>query len=328
MAHVSASGQLQQQLRNSSSVDVQTLLQNLLLVLEQSSLCDQPADIETSNIPNPKHLFYCHGMQHTVDTSASELSSCGVSECSRADGMDGSSQGHVIRTELLQIRERYPSENTSPSELSSRGVSECGRADGMDGSYQGHALLAEPLQLRERYLSGAKHRNTLLTDGSAPRCSESKLEDVLDRPSQIARQLRVTCLDTQGWNISWPVAVQRLQTNDKQIVSQAFEVAGAVFRLMLKPREMTTGTGKSGFRLAHGHGHVELKCEVGSDLTLADLHLSLTINGKRLGPSRHNFACTPVACLPREAQEWNFARAADKSAPQLFTVHVNLVPSM
>jgi len=274
MAKLAASGKLQQQLRNSSSVDAQLLLQQLLLVLEQSPLCNKVTDTETSDIPSPRHPCDGHGMQRTMNTPPSELSSSEHSEYG---------QGNAVPAEIMQ---------------------HCG-----SNSVEG------------------KHKNTCLSAGSAHSCSYSRSQEPWGYSSQSMHQLRVDYLGMRGWYVSWPVAVHRLQTTDKQIVSPAFEVAGAVFRLMLKPREMATGRGKSGFRHARGRGHVELKCVGGSDVTLADLHLSLTIKGKRLGPISHNFASTPVVCLPRE--EWNFAGAVDNSSTnQIFTVHLHLVPSM
>lgn len=156
---------------------------------------------------------------------------------------------------------------------------------------------------------------------------DSKMQELCS--NQPAHQLRVESQGTPGWHVSWPVAVQRLHSNDKQIVSPPFEVAGAVFRLMLKPKEIGKGKGKSGFRHARGQGHVELKCEVGSDVTLADLCFSVSINGRRSMSVTHNFARTPVGCFPRGTEDWDFAGAVNKClVPPAFTVHLDLEPSL
>jgi len=249
MAALAAGGQLEQQLRNTSSMDTQLLLKNLLVVLEQSHLCKQPVDVQTSE---------------------EELRSWGRPEfCTEVRQPVGNVQyGQVCQTDI-----------TPSAELSSSSSEQSGVWESVEGDSLGWDA---PTQV--------------------PGCS-----------SQLVRQLRVECFGTQGWHVNWPVAVARLKSSDKQIVSPAFEAMG-------------NGKGESGFRKAKGRGHIELKCEVGSAATLPAMVFSFTINGICRGPVIHDFTGAPVACLPRET-EWNFLGAVDKSSPtqnQTFTVHLDI----
>jgi len=301
MAALAAGGQLEQQLRNTSSMDTQLLLKNLLVVLEQSHLCKQPVDVQTSE---------------------EELRSWGRPEfCTEVRQPVGNVQyGQVCQTDIT------PSAELSSSSSEQSGVWESVEGDSLGWDAPTQASHWESGRCTEADATGGEHRALLLSLSVDALSSSPQLTQVPGCSSQLVRQLRVECFGTQGWHVNWPVAVARLKSSDKQIVSPAFEVMGAVFKLMLKPKAMGNGKGESGFRKAKGRGHIELKCEVGSAATLPAMVFSFTINGICRGPVIHDFTGAPVACLPRET-EWNFLGAVDKSSPtqnQTFTVHLDI----
>jgi len=210
--------------------------------------------------------------------------------------------------------------NSRYSELSCCGAPQCNEADCSHGAAKEPTSCFDDMQLSASCGQ--------LSFKAAQETRSSRLREIRGSSPEPVRQLRVEFLDTKRWNVVWPVVVQRLQTSDRQIVSPPFEVAGAVFRLMLKPKEPSKGKGKLGFRHARGRGHVELKCEVGSDITVTDLRLSLTINGKRRGPMSHSFTRAQIACLPQDVEEWDFAGAVSHSSnPHTFAVRLHIESS-
>jgi len=288
MASLAARGELQQRLRDSPSMDTK-ILQQLLIVLENSKLWVSTDDAQTSEEETQRHLCISAGAQRDATSPPIKLSSS-VSEASV--------------------------------------ISEYSEADilGSDAKWA-QTSHAEHRHCAERRSSEGEHRTVSLSLEADQEIIDSQVKQVWGQTSHAVRQLSIQCFGTQGCCVSWPVASQRLQSSDKQIISPAFEVFEAIFKLMLKPKELGSGKGKSGFRKARGRGYVELKCEVGSAVRLPEMQFSLAIDGTCRGPFTHDFTHVPVACLPRECDEWNFADYVDTSmSPHIFTIILHIAP--
>lgn len=127
--------------------------------------------------------------------------------------------------------------------------------------------------------------------------------------------------------VFWPVAAQKLQGKDKQIVSPTFELLPDIaFRLMVKAKAIGEGKGQASFRKAKGRGYIELKCEASSSVCVPPMRfcLSLASGGQTrppCGPVSHAFADTPVCSLPEFV--WDFDSAVE-SASMTFAVRLEV----
>lgn len=114
--------------------------------------------------------------------------------------------------------------------------------------------------------------------------------------------------------IAWTVDARRLQTKDKQAVSQPFELDfGGRFQnvtckvLIYPPRDVS-------FQKARGVGSVKLKCEMCLPEAVGRVSFTVSVGeGRKLqgprGPFPHSFVLNSVCGLPRSQEEFDLAAA-------------------
>jgi len=121
--------------------------------------------------------------------------------------------------------------------------------------------------------------------------------------------------------VYWALDPRKLDSQDKQAVSQSFEVVLhdglCPFRLVMHPTEINDGRRGCGFKKAKGRGRVQLKCEASRTSDSSDVVFRLAIGrGAVKQPFRsivkNNFADSSCCGLPQREEEWNFSSAVDQ----------------
>ncbi|CAK0881222.1 unnamed protein product [Prorocentrum cordatum] len=135
--------------------------------------------------------------------------------------------------------------------------------------------------------------------------------------------------------VRWTVHAKTLTANDKDIVSQPFElnvgVEGPVnFKLGLYPRVSSDARGGASFRRAKGKGRVTLMCT--DPRTQTKLQFRIAVGSESSegqqprGPVTHDFFEKRVAELPTGSDEWDFKKVVDAST-DTFTVCLEILPA-
>lgn len=129
----------------------------------------------------------------------------------------------------------------------------------------------------------------------------------------------------------WTVDARKLKSADTAGVSPPFDLLlgrPVTFRLMIRPKTISTARGGASFKKAKGKGTVELRCldEV-SEGANPVVHFRIGVgNGYSVaqpdtlrGPVQHDFAMKSICGLPAGQDEWDFSKAVDE-VTQTFVV--------
>ncbi|CAE8710370.1 unnamed protein product [Polarella glacialis] len=165
-----------------------------------------------------------------------------------------------------------------------------------------------------------------------PGASEKRAQ-VLQRAFSVASSI---------YRIRWTVDARKLISTDREAVSPSFELsffAGpVVFKMILRPRQISSERGGACFRGSRGKGTVELRCMAESD-TAEKLAVTFRLgvgssnnsnsssnsNSMKLrGPVRHDFSEKQTSGLPPGQAEWDFRRAVDEDT-QTFVVCLEIL---
>merc|ERR1719210_59471 len=125
-----------------------------------------------------------------------------------------------------------------------------------------HDRAALPLQLefamRQSDKAFGPAANTTMPMSLAANFDEMSGTKVVHPPEQSPKLARIFSINSGHFRIRWTVDAQKLQGNDRQIMSPPFELSfgpNVMFTMTIYPR------GGSCFRNAGGKGYIRLKCE-------------------------------------------------------------------
>lgn len=171
-------------------------------------------------------------------------------------------------------------------------------------------------------------------EGSAPgeaaaaAAGASAMEErPLERESSVARALRVEPSDAEGHlKVQWPVDARILRRRDRQVISPSFDIFGAAFKLMVKPKQMGERRCEASFGKARGRGTVELKVVEGAAAAPA-IRFQIAVGQEApRGPVEGDFSQGSVCGLPTNIEEFDFLSAVD-SETSTFLVSLEVLPA-
>lgn len=139
-------------------------------------------------------------------------------------------------------------------------------------------------------------------------------------------------------HVHWAVPSKKLESQDKQIVSQKFlvEVPGqgpTPFKLVLYPKATNDGKHGAGFKKAKGHGKVVLKCEAPFPGKQSDFCFRIGVGRADKGaetlqpfrgPVMENFFEHSCHGLPQAEEDWDFSASVQESKTFVVTVEIAL----
>lgn len=115
-------------------------------------------------------------------------------------------------------------------------------------------------------------------------------------------------------SIRWTVDARKLNSKDNVVVSPSFDLLLAQptpFKIMLRPKEMSSRKGGQCFQKSRGLGTVLLKCEVGLPDGDANLTLRSSVGKAHFARNQvHDFSQCGVCSM---LQEWSFSQAVDEA---------------
>jgi hypothetical protein len=125
-------------------------------------------------------------------------------------------------------------------------------------------------------------------------------------------------------SIRWTVDARKLNSKDNVVVSPSFDLLLAQptpFKIMLRPKEMSSRKGGHSFQKSRGLGIVLLKCEVGLPDGFANLTLRSSVGRAPFARNQvHDFSQSGVCSM---SQEWSFSQAVNE-ATRSFIVKVEV----
>lgn len=157
----------------------------------------------------------------------------------------------------------------------------------------------------------------------------------LERPGLLARPVTASGCT----HVHWAVDARKLEGQDKQAVSQVFQVTlpgqgPTPFKLVLYPKATNDGKHGAGFKKAKGKGRVVLKCEAQLPESFADITFRVGVGraGKGSetlqpfrGPVSENFFEHSCHGLAKSDEDWDFTASIEES--RIFMVTLEIAPS-
>lgn len=134
------------------------------------------------------------------------------------------------------------------------------------------------------------------------------------------KKKKLTCdFDAQNgsYRVTWYVDARKLDSNDKQAVSPAFELAwkgeeAKTFKVMLFPEAAPGVRGAYNFKKSRGRGYIRLKCEDEvNESTLATVKLSMGEESR--GPVKHDFAHSVSCGLQKRQAVWDCKKLCEEA---------------
>jgi len=131
--------------------------------------------------------------------------------------------------------------------------------------------------------------------------------------------------------IRWTVDARKLKSTDREAVSPMFELSFSKivnFKILIRPKVVSSVRGGACFKKAKGKGSVELRCldEVTAAMNpIVTFRISVGSGTDPArqepprGPVRHDFTKKAICGLPAGQEEWDFSKAVDE-ATQTFVV--------
>lgn len=131
--------------------------------------------------------------------------------------------------------------------------------------------------------------------------------------------------------IRWTVDARKLKSTDREAVSPMFELSFSKivnFKILIRPKVISSVRGGASFKKAKGKGSVELRCldEVTAAMNpVVTFRISVGSGTDPArqepprGPVRHDFTKKAICGLPAGEEEWDFSKAVDE-ATQTFVV--------
>jgi len=132
--------------------------------------------------------------------------------------------------------------------------------------------------------------------------------------------------------IRWTVDARKLKSTDREAVSPMFELSFCSkivnFKILIRPKVISSVRGGASFKKAKGKGSVELRCldEVAAFMNpVVTFRISVGSGTDPArqepprGPIKHDFTKKAICGLPPGQEEWDFSKAIDE-ATQTFVV--------
>jgi hypothetical protein len=160
--------------------------------------------------------------------------------------------------------------------------------------------------------------------------ADSDLGDALDMQPLPARPVQENltpsfCTTSGVFSVSWRLDARKLKGNNQCLVSPEFKLCfrsmndPAAFKLIVRPKQTNSSSGRCSFAKSKGIGVISLKSETSICGPGACVKFCISVgkNSSALtkrGPISHHFASHPVGQLPKDQEEWNFKSLTDPSS--------------
>mmetsp|Transcript_135758 Transcript_135758/g.378273 ORF Transcript_135758/g.378273 Transcript_135758/m.378273 type:complete len:163 (-) Transcript_135758:148-636(-) len=125
--------------------------------------------------------------------------------------------------------------------------------------------------------------------------------------------------------ICWPVDAKKLMSTDKEAVSPMFQLCFSKivnFKILIRPKVISSVRGGASFKKARGKGVVQLRCldEVTASVNpIVTFRITVGSGSDPAsqepprGPIKHDFTKKAICGLPPDEEEWDFGRAIDEA---------------
>jgi len=164
--------------------------------------------------------------------------------------------------------------------------------------------------------------------------NQSKENDAQNAPKKAKKKL-TCCFDSQtgAYRITWYVDARKLDSNDKQAVSPAFEMSWKewaetkTFKVMLFPEAPPEVRGAYNFKKARGRGYLRLKCEDDLGPKSHFVTMRMSMGEESRGPVKHDFAQSVSCGLPKRNQVWDCKKLCMDARNSMLLVTLDILPS-